>query len=249
MHVMGPFPRTEPQILVLANNLLAGLTTAAADFPSPPADVPVLTADIAAYNAALANLVAAQAAAKQATVDKNAALDALVASMRSDLNYAENEVNGDDAKLAQLGWGGKAARSAVEGGQKTRDLDSGMRLLTYYRSSMESRRELQIRIFIVLSTLLVLGAKFQKEFEPTTKMYIHLAAGLLVAYFAALVVQMEKGNVFARCRYTMLADSILKQVTDIEPYKEKVWESISKSWGAVWTLLTLLTLLLAFVAS
>jgi hypothetical protein len=110
---MARFPKSEAQILALANNLAAGLTANALIYAAPPTAPAALTTQIDGYNTALAALAAAQAAAKQATIDKDDALDTLVASMRSDLRYAEVVANGDDAKLALLGWGAKAAGTAL----------------------------------------------------------------------------------------------------------------------------------------
>ncbi len=52
---------------------------------------------------------AAQAAAQQATEAKHADQDRLTTAMKSVLRYAENAVQGNDVKLAALGWGGKSA--------------------------------------------------------------------------------------------------------------------------------------------
>jgi CheY-like chemotaxis protein len=121
---MARFPRTEAQILALANNLAAGLTANALIFATPPLAPADLTIQIDGYNTALAALAAAQAAAKQATIDKDDALDALVASMRSDLDYATTTVHGDDAQLALLGWGGNAAPTALAAPGQPRMLEA-----------------------------------------------------------------------------------------------------------------------------
>jgi len=67
--------------------------------------------------------VAALAAAEQATETKAAGLEELVTAMKADLRYAEDAVNYDDAKLTALGWGGKAAPSALEISGQPRSLE------------------------------------------------------------------------------------------------------------------------------
>ena len=58
--------------------------------------------------------VAAQAAAAQVKATKIAGLEELIAAMKADLRYAEDVVNYDNAKLAALGWGGKAPATSLE---------------------------------------------------------------------------------------------------------------------------------------
>jgi hypothetical protein len=84
------------------------------NFPSPP----ISSSDLQNLLTAALGLSDAQvmalAAAKQATEAKQAGFDALIAAMRTMLHYAEDTVHGDDAKLAELGWGGRAARHALQ---------------------------------------------------------------------------------------------------------------------------------------
>ena len=61
------------------------------------------------YNTALTNAVAAAAAAETATLAKAAALDELVAAMKTDIRYAENIVDFEDDKLKLIGWSGRKA--------------------------------------------------------------------------------------------------------------------------------------------
>ena len=111
---MAQFPRREAEIKALAQNIVTGLAANAADFPAPP----VLSADLQAILNSFITLcdeqVAAQAAAEQVTMTKTAGLEELITAMRADLRYAEDAVNYDDAKLTALGWGGKAAPTALQ---------------------------------------------------------------------------------------------------------------------------------------
>ena len=115
---MATFPRTEGEILILAQNLIAGLTANAATYPAPPVAPPALQAVLASFNTLQNNAAAAQAAAAQATALKMDGLEELTDAMKSDLRYAENTVNYDDAQLKMLGWGGrKTAATLLPPGQ------------------------------------------------------------------------------------------------------------------------------------
>lgn len=120
---MANFPRPEADIKALAQSIITGLT-GNADFPSPPvspADLQTLLNDFIALGN---EQVAAQAAAQQATEAKRAALDELIAAMKSVLRYAENTVSGNAAKLAALGWGGKSAPTPLEIPGQPRSLEA-----------------------------------------------------------------------------------------------------------------------------
>lgn len=107
------FPKTESKIRALAQNIIAGLD-GNPNFPSPP----ILPADLQSrLNAAVSSAdaqVMAQAAAKQATDTKQAAFDDLITDMKTVLHYAEDTVHDDDAKLSELGWGGRAEPHSLE---------------------------------------------------------------------------------------------------------------------------------------
>jgi len=106
---MARFPRTEAEILALAEAMITGLTGNAAIYPAPPVAVLDLTAAKTAYITALNAAIAAAAAAEAATTTKDDALDSLVDAMKSDIRYAENTVDFDDDKLKLIGWAGKKA--------------------------------------------------------------------------------------------------------------------------------------------
>ncbi len=110
---MARFPDREAEIKALAQNIVTGLAANAADFPTPPVASVALAALLDSFITLGDEQVAAQAAAEQVTATKNAGLDELVTAMRADLRYAEDAVNYDDAKLSSLGWGGKAAPTAL----------------------------------------------------------------------------------------------------------------------------------------
>jgi len=121
---MARFPDREAQIKALAQNIVTGLAANAADFPSPPVPSADLQALLTSFITLCDEQVAAQAAAEQVTATKKAGLEELVTAMRADLRYAEDAVNYDDAKLTALGWGGKAAPTALQPPGQPRSLEA-----------------------------------------------------------------------------------------------------------------------------
>nr|VFJ86392.1 MAG: Fibronectin type III domain-containing protein [Candidatus Kentron sp. H]VFJ88265.1 MAG: Fibronectin type III domain-containing protein [Candidatus Kentron sp. H]VFJ95487.1 MAG: Fibronectin type III domain-containing protein [Candidatus Kentron sp. H] len=101
------FPETEARILSLGREMSVGLAAHAALYPAPPMGVADLEAALADYEAAREAVIAARAAVKQALKTKNEALDVLVGGMKSNLRYAENTVDYNDASLGLIGWRGR----------------------------------------------------------------------------------------------------------------------------------------------
>ncbi|MBN1555975.1 MAG: fibronectin type III domain-containing protein [Phycisphaerae bacterium] len=87
--------------------MVSGFAANPGVYPAPPVSpaelLTMLETCMAAHNAC----VAAQAAAEQATADKNEVFGNLVDAMKSDLRYAENTVDYDDEKLKLIGWAGR----------------------------------------------------------------------------------------------------------------------------------------------
>jgi hypothetical protein len=111
---MARFPKTEAEIVILAQAIVSGMALEGPgdpnpDFPAPPVTSAALSILITEYTAAKNASVAAQAVAEQATVTKDEKLSALVAGMKSNTRYAENTVNFDDEKLKLIGWPGRRA--------------------------------------------------------------------------------------------------------------------------------------------
>ena len=121
---MARFPRTEPEIIALAEIMEVGLTDNPTIYPSPPAIPPHLGVLRTAYINAKNTLIAAQAVAEQATSDKDDALDNLVGAMKSDLRYAENTVDFDDDKLKLIGWAGRKTPTSLQIPGQTRMLEA-----------------------------------------------------------------------------------------------------------------------------
>lgn len=110
---MATFPRTEPEIVALAEAMEVGLADNPTIYPAPPIPPSALIALKVAYIASVNTAIAAKAAAEAATTDKDDALDTLVDAMKSDIRYAENTVDYDDDKLKLIGWAGRSAATAL----------------------------------------------------------------------------------------------------------------------------------------
>lgn len=121
---MAQFPRTEPETVALVQSVIAGLTTNTVLYPASPIPTADLEARLGAFLSAQHAAIAAQAAAKQATIAKDEALRALSDDLRTVLRYAEMTTNLDDAKLKLLGWSGRAPRSPLQAPGQVRMLEA-----------------------------------------------------------------------------------------------------------------------------
>ena len=121
---MARFPRTEAEVVALAQAMVSGLDANAVIYPAPPVATLDVTALMNGYTAAKNVAIAAQAAAEEATIDKDDALDDLVEAMKSDIRYAENTVNYDDEKLKLIGWAGRKAATALTAPGQARLLEA-----------------------------------------------------------------------------------------------------------------------------
>ncbi len=109
---MASFPDMETKVSTLATDMLAGYDMHAADFPS--ADATGLMTVFQSYLAAHTAHVDADAAARVATEDKNAALTALEAMMHTELKKSEVDVASDPEKLEYIGWGPRTPPSPID---------------------------------------------------------------------------------------------------------------------------------------
>lgn len=107
------FPKTESKIIALAQKMISGFTNNP-NFPTPPITPEQLQARLDAAVSSSDAQVSAMAAAKQATDAKQADFESLITDMKTMLHYAEDTVHGDDSKLSELGWGGRAEPHALE---------------------------------------------------------------------------------------------------------------------------------------
>ena len=104
---MASFPRTENDILVLAEKLRVGLAANESVFPAPPVEVKNLATFIKDFEEARDVTVATQAAALEASATKADKLQELTDAIKRNLAYAENTANKDEDKLKLLGWSGR----------------------------------------------------------------------------------------------------------------------------------------------
>ena len=111
---MPQFPKTEMDIMKLADDIVQGLTNNPATYPSPPITPVQLGSDLISVIQAHDDAVAKSAAAEQATTLKNERLADLAKKMRDNLRYCEITVDYDDDKLKLIGWGGRAAPTPLE---------------------------------------------------------------------------------------------------------------------------------------
>ena len=121
---MARFPRTEAEVIALAQSIVSGLTANAVVYPAPPVTPLALGALVSAYTTAKNAAIAAQAAAEDATGSKDDALEDLADAMKSDIRYAENTVDFDDDKLKLIGWAGKKAPTPLAIPGQTRLLEA-----------------------------------------------------------------------------------------------------------------------------
>jgi len=121
---MARFPRTEAEVLALSQALITGLDDNTTIYPAPPIHTDQLGLRQTAYTTARTAAIAAQAAAEQATVDKDAKLAELADGMKTDIRYAENTVDFDDEKLKLIGWSGRKPRTPLSPPGQTGLLDA-----------------------------------------------------------------------------------------------------------------------------
>ncbi len=119
---MAQFPRTEADVTVLVQEMIAGYTAHVADFPS--ADTIGLTAAQAAYITAKNDQTDALAAAQVATEAKETQLESMEDFMRIELKKSELDVNSDPEKLGYIGWGPKASPTASAAPGQPRNLEA-----------------------------------------------------------------------------------------------------------------------------
>lgn len=121
---MARFPRSESEVVALAQSMMSGFKANTELYPTPPVDPVELDVKLQSFLQAKDAATAAEAAAQQAIEDKNDSLQALVDDMKTNLRYAENVVKYDDAQLKLLGWGGRKARTGQQAPGQCRSLEA-----------------------------------------------------------------------------------------------------------------------------
>lgn len=103
------YPEKEDERIALARAIFKGLDRNPGVFPNPPVAIAAGETAIAEYDTDRADADDKQAQAEIATQKKEETLGGIDYKNKTVLSWAENLVNGDDAKLKLLGWGGRAA--------------------------------------------------------------------------------------------------------------------------------------------
>jgi hypothetical protein len=99
---MPAFPRTESEIVSLAEAMVAGYTAHAADFPS--ITVADLQTALTTFQTNRQAQINARSQAQIATETKDEKLDLLVEMMKNDLKLSEVDVADEPEKLTEIGW-------------------------------------------------------------------------------------------------------------------------------------------------
>ena len=110
---MPRFPKKEAEIAALAGPLWRGLLSNRPVYPKPPVNLLALRMKSLVYKNRCEVLLAKKAHAETATTAKDDALENLVKALKSNILYAENTVNFDDAKLKLIGWAGRQTATAL----------------------------------------------------------------------------------------------------------------------------------------
>ena len=121
---MARFPKKEPEIVALAEQLWRGLWDNNSTYPAPPRHPFFLRFKMLIFKNRRGTAIAEQAAAEAATANKDDALDDLVEAMKTDIRYAENTVNYDDDKLKLIGWAGRKVATPLAIPGQTRLLEA-----------------------------------------------------------------------------------------------------------------------------
>jgi len=108
---MGSFPKTELEIVALAEKIIEGFIAYEEDFPS--GDSTGLQTTLNTFRQYREEQSAADCGAKTATVSKNEYLDALVEKMKTSLKRAEADVATSPEKLDEIGWSARQTPEPV----------------------------------------------------------------------------------------------------------------------------------------
>ncbi|MDY7012249.1 MAG: fibronectin type III domain-containing protein [Cyanobacteriota bacterium] len=121
---MAKFPRREAEIIALVQDAIDGFNANTEVYPAPVIPIAQMSETLNRYKTAQTAVIAAKAAAEQATTDKNEALEQLTDELKANLRYAEAAVQLDDDKLKLIGWGGRGSGSGPEVPGAPRNLEA-----------------------------------------------------------------------------------------------------------------------------
>ena len=108
---MPKFPIKEPEIVALAEQMVAGYTAHPADFPS--VEVALLQAELDNYKETKRTQEDAKSRMHITTAEKDTDLDNLVEKMKNDLKLSEVDTVDDTEKLYEIGWGPRSQPTPI----------------------------------------------------------------------------------------------------------------------------------------
>jgi hypothetical protein len=103
------FPKRKNEIVLLAEQMLAGIAANATTYPEAPFAVTDLTTTLASVKTALATRQANEAAVTAAVKTENTAFDTLTQEMKKILYLAEAYHSNNTAVLSLIGWSASSA--------------------------------------------------------------------------------------------------------------------------------------------
>ena len=109
---MPVFPRTESEVIALAEAMVAGYTAHAADFPS--VTVATLSTALTTFQTNRQAQINARSQAQLATETKEDKLETLMELMKNDLKKSEVDTTADPTKLYEIGWAPRSAPQPVD---------------------------------------------------------------------------------------------------------------------------------------
>jgi len=122
---MPTFPRSETEIIALAQMVTDGLTKMAEDFPNPPVSVADLQGLVTQYNTVLSDVIQADMSSQKHHAAKDHVIAELVESLTTNLRYAEITARKEPKKLAGLGWGERRAKNPLQAPGEVRNIAIG----------------------------------------------------------------------------------------------------------------------------
>jgi hypothetical protein len=118
---MAQFPKTDAELLALAQAVLRGFRAHPDVFPNPPVNLDAYDGKIGAYGDTSHELHTHQAQVTQLTAKREGLSDDISDATRTLLRYAEIIVT-DDSQLGLVGWAGRAARTPLQAPGQARQL-------------------------------------------------------------------------------------------------------------------------------
>jgi hypothetical protein len=111
---MPRFPTEENKIIELAQKVASGISNNAATFPNPPVSPASINMDLSDYFAKNNEIQLAKAELTHKTQEKNEILERISNAARDNVDYGVIIAKGDDAVLEEIGWGNRAAPTALQ---------------------------------------------------------------------------------------------------------------------------------------